>query len=89
MPPSVSRITINLTGECNLVFQVILYDYAAPDATTPYFVAQQIEARTYREACIEANDAVEERCYVGAKVLNTEGKDVYSVGLTLEQSPSQ
>ena len=68
------------------MFQVILYDYAAPDAESPYFIAQRIEARTYREACIEANDAVEERYYVGAKVVNAEGQDVYSVGLITEQS---
>lgn len=60
------------------MFQVIIYD-AAPNAED-YIVAKRISADTYHEARDEANYAVEEKFYVGAKVLNAANQVVYTAG---------
>ena len=68
------------------MFRVVIYDWdAAPDAEE-YCIGKRLQAETYHEARDEANYAVEEKFYVGAKVLNAEGQVVYTKGLTLDRS---
>ena len=68
------------------MFRVIIYDWdAAPDAEE-YIVAKRVPADTYHEARDEANFAVEEKFYVGAKVLNAADQVVYTAGLTLDKN---
>lgn len=63
--------------------QIIIYDWdAAPDAEE-YIVAKRVSAESYHEARDEANFAVEEKFYVGAKVLNAANQVVYTAGLAV------
>ncbi len=67
-------------------FKVVLYDYdAAPDAETPYFIQKTLHLPTLKDAKRDAAYYVEDKFYVGAKIIDVaEKKVVFTMGLTLD-----
>ena len=58
------------------MYTVIVYDYdAAPDAEC-YHVGKRIKCKSLRDAKLDAIEYVEEKFYVGAKVLDDAGQVV-------------
>lgn len=70
-----------------MAFTVVVFDYdAAPDAEEHYFVSKRFGAKTLEEARRRADHAVDEKLFVGAKVLDESGQEVYGVGVVLDRS---
>lgn len=69
-------------------FKVVLYDYdAAPDAETQYFIQKTLHLPTLKDAKREATFYVEDKFYVGAKIIEVEAKKVvFTMGLTLDDN---
>lgn len=74
------------------MYKLIIYDWdAAPDAEeyhggSRYYVWKRIQYPNLPDAKAEAHFQVEERSAVGAKIIDLSGKQVFSLGLTLEQN---